>query len=60
VLGQFGGGGVENDDLPDPGRADLVVASDDRAEVKVADRAAGEAPELKVDVVPGGVGTVTS
>jgi hypothetical protein len=31
VLDQFGGGGVENDDLPDPMGTDLVVAGDDRA-----------------------------
>ena len=46
---------MEDDDLPDPVRADLVMASDDRSQVKVADRAAGEAPQLKVDVIAGGV-----
>src|SRR5439155_23796658 len=54
VLGQFLRGGVEDDDLPDAVGAYLVVASDDRALVKVADRAAGEAPELKVDAVSAG------
>jgi hypothetical protein len=54
VLGQFRGGGVE-DDLPDAVGADLVVAREDRARVAVADRASGEAPELKVDEVACGV-----
>jgi hypothetical protein len=31
VLGQFRGGGVEDDDLPDAVGADLVMARDDRA-----------------------------
>jgi hypothetical protein len=55
VLGQFRGGGVEDDDLPDAVGADLVMAGDDRAEVTVADGASGEAPELKVDEVARGV-----
>lgn len=42
VLGQFSGGGVE-DDPPDPTGADLVVADEDRAQVRVADQAPGEA-----------------
>jgi len=49
VLGEFRNGGVEDDDLSDAVRADLVVAPDDRAEVKVADRASREAPKLKMD-----------
>jgi len=55
VLGQFRGGGVEDDDLPDAVGADLVMARDDRTQVKVADRASGEAPELKMNEVACGI-----
>jgi hypothetical protein len=44
--------------LLDAASANLVVMRDDRAQMKIADRAAGEAPVLKVDVIPIGSGTV--
>src|SRR5436309_3119890 len=59
VLGELRRGGVEDDDLSDAVRADLVVAPDDRASVEVADRASGEAPKLKMDEVACGSGIVT-
>src|SRR5205814_7575921 len=48
VLGELRNGGVEDDDLSDAVRADLVIAPDDGAQVKVADRASGEPPDLTV------------
>ena len=40
--------GVEHHDLADARRHDLVVPADHRAQVQVADGAAGETPELQV------------
>src|SRR5205823_8500904 len=45
VLGEFRNRGVEDDDLSDAVRADLLIAADDRALEKVAYRASREAPK---------------
>jgi hypothetical protein len=40
---------MEEHHLPYAGGEDLVVSADERTQVRVAHRAAGEAPELEVD-----------
>jgi len=55
VLGQFVGRRVEEHHLSDGGALDLVVAIDERPQMQVADRAAGEPAKLQVHQ-PFGIG----
>lgn len=48
VLAELIGRGVEQHDLTDPGIGDLLMATGHLTQMKTADRATREAPELKV------------
>ncbi len=53
MLAQFVGAGMEDHDLPDAGGFYLGVPPHHRAQVQMADGAAGEPAELEVDEASG-------